>query len=164
MPDANRIADRLIQAVALMSKCRYSEFTDLALNSVIASEAILNPTNEKDNLAERFALFGAAILSDDSVNRKTVYDHLKRLYNYRSTLVHSAKRAPLRLETPRWSKEFVETMEFDYEAEDKIALKYFLKFYCIISDWLINLLEKNPGISNTEVEQRFKEFYLDTIL
>ncbi|PWB70939.1 hypothetical protein C3F09_08390 [candidate division GN15 bacterium] len=158
------ILERLKNSVQMLSKCRYSDFTDLTLSSVIASEAILNPFNEKDNLTERYALFGATLLSEDLENRKHLYRNLKSLYSHRSTLVHTAKvKASLDLKQfPTGSAE--ESLSHSWREDGIVAFDYFVRFYLRIIDWLTCYVAAHSEPTNNEIHTAFQEFYLESIL
>jgi len=90
-PKISKIADRIGGIMRLIGDARFSRKEMLPLFCVIGIEAILNLREERDNLSERFAMFGAALLSDDLANRKSVYRNLKKLYNFRSSFVHTGE-------------------------------------------------------------------------
>jgi hypothetical protein len=73
------VRDSIDNALDLAATCRHSEMGNLALNSVIATETVLNPFGVIGEVTERFALMAAALTESSSTARRETYRMAKRL-------------------------------------------------------------------------------------
>jgi hypothetical protein len=116
---------------------------DLTLNSIVATETILNPFNTLGDTSERFAIFVAALSEATSEERIEVYNVAKRLYRVRSRAVHQS-----RLHDKR-----------DVYENRKQAFALFLKCLKYVTQWAMGTLAAGKACDIGE----FKDLYLRSI-
>jgi len=87
-----RLSAVIEKAVGFVADARQEGAREIALHSVIATEALLSPFDQPDSIAERFRALGAALIGKTGSERVEVYGKLQRLYSFRSKLVHQAGR------------------------------------------------------------------------
>ena len=71
--------------------CGRVDQADRLIDFVVALEALLLPYDKEarnSNLSYRFSLHGAFFLAEAPLERRTVFEGLKKLYDTRSRLVH----------------------------------------------------------------------------
>jgi hypothetical protein len=84
------VGDAVRNAIRLVAKCRHHATGDLTLNSVIATETILNPFR-KMGTSEGFGMFAAALTGATVESRVEVYKAARSLYNLRNLAVHQSQ-------------------------------------------------------------------------
>jgi hypothetical protein len=145
MPEAvsGKIATAVRNAVWLVAKCRHQAMGDLTLNSVIATETILNPFN-KMGTSEGFAIFAAALTGATLEDRIRIYQTAKGLYDIRNVAVHQSR--------PHETKGMKEP--------EQEAFKLFRACLKAIVNWI----KDTHSQGRTCDDEAFKQFYLRTVL
>lgn len=140
---SGEVGDAIRNALSLVAKCRHSIMGDLVLNSVIATETILNPFS-KMGTSEGFAVFAAKLTGTNVEDRLKTYKDAKRLYNLRNLTVHRSQ------------------MNEDRRASEtnKAAFALFRSCFKGIVQWVSSVVNKGGKCDDAE----FRDFYLRTIL
>lgn len=143
-----RLREAIDNALKLVATSRFYklDMSNLFLNSVIATETVLNPFNVVGETAERFALMVAALTEKSSENRKNTYNIAKQLYRYRCHAVHRAKFDS--------DNDTVKIKE-----EQKTAFLLFLDCLSVIVQWASKRLA-NEQLCDKEA---FEELFLDSL-
>ena len=131
-------------AIRFVARCRHYAMGDLTLNSVIATETILNPFNERGTPVEKLAIFAAGLIGGTEEERKTTYRAAKELYDLRNLAVHQSD-----MHGPKAAKE-----------SGQRAFRLFLGCLKAIIEWAKTTIANGKSCSRDE----FREFYLRTIL
>jgi hypothetical protein len=140
---SGKVREAIDSALQLVARCRHSEMGSLPLHAVIATETILNPFNMTSDIAERFALFSAALTETSAEKRRETYRIAKQLYQQRCHAVHRSR-----------------FKEKDNAADDgKEAFKLFLKCLKAIIGWASDRLSKNEQCN----QSAFAELYLNAV-
>jgi len=136
------MGDAIRNSISLVAKCRHNVMGDLVLNSVIATETLLNPFN-KMGTSEGFAVFAAKLTGTDLEERLTTYQKAKRLYNLRNLAVHQSRISDERT-----------------KENGKVAFALFISCFKAIVKWVCTISDSGGQCGEAE----FKHFYLRTIL
>jgi hypothetical protein len=83
------VGDAVRKAIRLVAKCRHHATGDLTLNSVIATETILNPF-KKMGTSEGFGMIAATLTGTSVENRIEIYKTARGLYHLRNLAVHQS--------------------------------------------------------------------------
>jgi len=134
----------LDNAIRFVSKCRHHAMGELTLNSVIATETILNPFNARGDSAERFAIFATALTAASLEERKETYKAAKELYNLRNLAVHQS--------IPHGTNTVKECRER--------AFRLFVACLKKIVQWAATTLEQGGKCDKDE----FREFYIQSVV
>ena len=137
------VREAIDNAIQLVAKCRHAEMGDLTLNSVIATETILNPSNALGDTSERFALFAAALTETTAEKRLEAYKRARNLYRLRSRAVHQS-----RLHRDR-----------DAAEARKQAFGLFLACLKAITTWVASML----AVGKTCGPEESKQLYMNSI-
>jgi hypothetical protein len=130
------------RCVRFVSECRHRPHDEVALHSVIATESLLSPFQQPENIAERFRAFGAALIAGDGPGRIEAYTRLGKLYSYRSKLVHAAGH----------------NAELE-EGEAQFAFDTFLTCLREVSAWAARQAEAGASCD----AESFKTFFLERL-
>jgi hypothetical protein len=84
------VGDAVRNAIKFVGKCRHPEMGDLTLNSVIATETILNPF-KKMGTSEGFGMFAGALAGASVETRIETYRMARGLYHLRNQVVHQSR-------------------------------------------------------------------------
>ncbi|WP_347905997.1 hypothetical protein [Pseudomonas purpurea] len=89
----DRLRDKLDVPIHRLNEAvRHDNPVDQAIDLGIALESLLlNDQGDSVQLSLQFRLRGAWLLGHDLVSRKEIHNHLRDLYSYRSTAVHSGR-------------------------------------------------------------------------
>ncbi len=138
---AGRVRDSIDNAIRVVAKCRHSQFGDLALNAIIATETILNPFNSAGDIAERFSLLAAALTESDAGRRREKYTLAKALYRERCHAVHRSR------------------MDGEVEDSRKQAFTLFVDCLLAILRWASARIKSGEAIN----KEAFEQMYLHSI-
>jgi len=137
-----KVMDTIERCVRFVSDCRHRTRDDIALHSVIAIESLLSLFQPSESISERFRTFGAALIAKDGPRRIEAYDHLGRLYSFRSKLVHTAGR------------------DAELEAGDAtFAFESFLTCLKEVLGWAVQQVEASQPCDAAS----FKAFFLERV-
>lgn len=140
------VRDAVDRALGLVATCRHSEMGNVALNSVIATETVLNPFGVIGEVTERFALMAAALTERSPLARRETYRTAKRLYQRRSHAVHRS-----RLHEGEGST--------DLRTIGQDAFRLFLKSLKAVVQWAHGKLSSGEPCN----QEAYYEFYLESI-
>jgi hypothetical protein len=137
------VGDAVRNAIRLVAKCRHRMMGDLTLNSVIATETILNPFRKKGT-SEGFAVFAATLTGETTESRLATYEIARSLYKLRNTAVHSSEHHD------------------DKKKSDSGKQAFGLFRACLkgILQWVKETAEQGKKCD----EKEFRKFYLRTVL